>query len=455
MTKGLGLRPRLSWFRVMPTEREREDRLGSLLTLSYEPILAWQLDGPIELWNTGAERLYGYTPDEAIGRSSQALLQTTFPVGLSELRLQLRNEHYWSGELRHICKDCREVIVDSRMQLVGNDTVLEVNRDVTKHKEVEAALQEKELQSLFLAAIVEGSDDAIISKSLDGIITSWNRGAERVFGYTADEAIGQPITIVIPADRHNEERENLTRVRRGERIEHFETVRQRKHGNLITISLTVSPVKNTDGKIIGASKIARDITEQKRAQELIATLAREAEHRSKNMLANVQAAVNLSQSPTSEGLKQAIEGRIQALANVHSLFVETRWIGAELSAIATQELAPYSAKDASRVRMEGLPILLEPSTAQAVAVALHELATNAGKYGSLSSSKGHVDLTWLHGADGLLVLRWAEKNGPVVRKPTRQGFGTRIIGRMVKQLKGKAEFNWRPDGLFCEITVQT
>jgi two-component sensor histidine kinase len=223
----------------------------------------------------------------------------------------------------------------------------------------------------------------------------------------------------------------------------------------LSFLLPFPPVKNTDGKIIGASKIARDITEQKRAQDLIATLAREAEHRSKNMLANVQAAVNLSQSPTTEGLKQAIEGRIQALANVHSLFVETRWIGAELSAIATQELAPYSAKDASRLHMEGLPIMLEPNTAQAVAVALHELATNAGKYGSLSGSKGYVELTWLHGADGLLVLRWTEKDGPVVRKPTHQGFGTRVIERMVGQLKGKADFNWRPDGLVCEITVQT
>src|SRR6202030_4513007 len=175
------------------------------------------------------------------------------------------------------------------------------------------------------------SDDAIVSKNLDGIITSWNNGAERVFGYSAEEAIGQPITIVIPQDRQDEERTILTRIRRGERIDHFETIRQRKHGSLIVVSLTVSPVKDADGKIGGASKIARDITEQKRAQDQIATLAGEAEHRSMNLLANVQAAVNLSRSDTAEGLKQAIEGRLRALANVHSLFVETRWIGAELS----------------------------------------------------------------------------------------------------------------------------
>jgi PAS domain S-box-containing protein len=204
---------------------------------------------------------------------------------------------------------------------------------------IEAALRESEQRLRWLAAIIESSDDAIVSKNLDGIITSWNRGAEQVFGYTAEEAIGQPITIVIPQDRQDEERAILTRIRRGERIDHFETVRQRKCGSLITISLTVSPVKNADGMIVGASKIARDITEQKRAQEQIATLAREAEHRSKNLLASVQATVMLSQSDTPKGLKQVIEGRIQALASVHSLFVATRWTGAELSAIARQELA--------------------------------------------------------------------------------------------------------------------
>ena len=194
-----------------------------------------------------------------------------------------------------------------------------------------------------------------MSKDLNGVITSWNRGAERIFGYTAEEAVGQPITIVIPFDRYDEERSILTRVRRGERIDHFETIRQRKHGSLINVALTVSPVRNADGKIVGASKIARDITEQKRSQEQISTLAREAEHRSKNLLANVQAVVNLSQAVSPEELKKAIEGRIQALANVHSLFVQTRWIGAELSAIATQELAPYAASDGDRVVIDGAP----------------------------------------------------------------------------------------------------
>jgi PAS domain S-box-containing protein len=326
------------------------ERLADLLMLSYEPMFAWKLHGTIEFWNTGAERLYGFAPNEAVGHSSHRLLQTKFPIEFAELHSRLRNEHYWAGELRHICKDGREVIVDSRMQLLGDDTVLEVNRDVTEIRSLLTALQEGEQRLRTLGAIVDSSDDAIISKNLDGIITSWNTGAQRVFGYTAAEALGQPITIVIPADRQNEEREILTRLRRGERLDHFETIRQRKDGTLIVVSLSVSPVRNAEGQIIGASKIARDITEQKRSHEQIATLAREAEHRSKNLLATVQATVRLSQSETPDGLKRATEGRNQSLANVHSLFVKTRWIGADLSTIATQELAPYE-KNQRRVSM--------------------------------------------------------------------------------------------------------
>jgi PAS domain S-box-containing protein len=446
----------------MPIERassgieagaELRERLASLLTLSYEPMLAWRLDGPIEFWNTGAERLYGFVSDEAVGRSSHDLLQTKFPAEFSEVHSQLQNEHYWSGELRHICKGGREVIVDSRMQLLDDGTVLEVNRDITERKQLEAAIRESEPRMRFLASTVENSDDAIVSKSLDGIITSWSKGAERVFGYAAEEAIGQPITIVIPKDRQNEEREILTHIRRGEGV-HFETVRQRKQGGLIAVSITVSPVKNAEGKIIGASKIARDITEQKRNQEQIVTLAREAEHRSKNLLAIVQAAVHLSQSDTPQGLKSAIEGRIQALANVHSLFAQSRWIGAELSTIATQELAPYLQGSVSRARIEGPQVLLEPGTAQAIAVVLHELATNAAKYGALSGVEGQVTLDWSQAADGLLTLHWTEKGGPPVKAPARHGFGGRVIERMIGDLKGKAHFDWRPEGIVCEIIIQ-
>jgi PAS domain S-box-containing protein len=304
-------------------------------------------------------------------------------------------------------------------------------------------------------AIVESSDDAIISKSLDGIIASWNSGAKRIFGYTAQEAIGKSVTILIPAGRQNEEPEILRRVWRGDRIDHYETVRQRKDGSLIDISLTVSPVRDAQGTVIGASKIARDITERKRSEAQITILAREAEHRAKN-LATVQATVQLSQSDTPEGLKRAIEGRIQALTNVHRLFVETRWAGADIQSLINDELAPYAKDERKRVQIEGPRLVLEPMTAQAIAVTLHELATNAAKYGALSVPDGHVHVEWLHEPNGRLVLYWTEKDGPPANPPKRKGFGTRAMEGLIQgQLKGEITFDWAQPGLACKISLVT
>jgi PAS domain S-box-containing protein len=303
------------------------------------------------------------------------------------------------------------------------------------------------------SAIVESSDDAIISKDLNGVITTWNRGAERIFGYTAEQAIGKSVNILIPQDRQDEEPAIIERIRRGERIEHFETVRLRKHGSRIDISLTVSPVRNAEGKIVGASKIARDITERKRSEAHIAVLASEAEHRTKNVLATVQAAVRLSHSDTPEGLKEAIEGRIQALANVHTLFVQSRWAGAELHSLITQELSPYCIEGGTRVRISGPSLVLEPGTAQAIAVTVHELATNAIKYGALSVPEGEVHIEWLRAPDGRLVLRWTETGGPPVKPSTRRGFGTRVMESIIRGQMGEVRFDWRTEGLACEVRV--
>ena len=305
-----------------------------------------------------------------------------------------------------------------------------------------------------IASIVESSADAIVSKDLNGVITSWNYGAKQMFGYTAEEVVGNPITILIPPDRHDEEPAILERIRRGERVAHYETVRMRKDGSRIDISLTVSPVQNTEGKIIGASKIARDITDRKNAEAQITVLAREAEHRARNVLASVQAAVHLSHSDTPEGLKHTIEGRIQALANVHRLFVESRWAGAELHSLVKEELAAYCRDGEGRARIDGPRLLMRPDIAQAVAVALHELATNAAKYGALSVAQGYVRVEWSRGSDGRLVLRWTETGGPPGKPPTRQGFGTRVMDSIIRgQLKGDMRFDWRAEGLACEIVL--
>jgi two-component sensor histidine kinase len=168
----------------------------------------------------------------------------------------------------------------------------------------------------------------------------------------------------------------------------------------------------------------------------------------------VQATVHLSRSDTPDGLKRVIEGRIQALANVHRLFVESRWTGADLRSLVTQELSPYSRERDGQARIEGPQLTVEPDAAQAIAVTLHELATNAAKYGALSAPDGYVQVEWSRAADGRVVLRWTEANGPAVTPPTYQGFGTRVMEKMIiGQLGGRICFAWRAQGLSCEITV--
>jgi two-component sensor histidine kinase len=183
-------------------------------------------------------------------------------------------------------------------------------------------------------------------------------------------------------------------------------------------------------------------------------LAREAEHRTKNILAAVQATVNLSHSDTADGLKRAIEGRIQALANVHSLFAKSRWDGAELSSVVTKELAPYLEGGQARAQIDGPNVWLPTNPAQTIAMTLHELATNAAKYGSLSVPEGHLRVMWSCATDGQLTLHWTESGGPPAMKPTRQGFGMSVITQMIGQ-EGVIRLNWRPEGLACEIVLQT
>jgi PAS domain S-box-containing protein len=303
------------------------------------------------------------------------------------------------------------------------------------------------------ASVIESSHDAIVTKDLNGIITSWNAGAEHIFGYKPEEVIGKSVTILIPSAHENEELGLLERIRRGERVDHYETIRVRKDGSPLDISLTISPVKDATGKIIGASKIARDITARKQAEAQISNLARETEHRTKNILATVQAAVHLTHGENVAEYKKSIEGRIQALANVNRLFVESRWAGAEMHELVTQELAPYRRGDGTRINIEGPKLVLEPNAAQIIAVVCHELATNAAKYGALSVDDGRIAVGWTTTPDGRLSMRWNETGGPPVTTPTREGFGTRVVGKMVQQSKGEVRFDWRPEGLACEVTM--
>ncbi|HEV2860946.1 MAG TPA: PAS domain S-box protein [Pyrinomonadaceae bacterium] len=237
---------------------------AAVIAQAYDAIFLRDSSNAITLWNRGAERTYGYTPEEALGRSPHELLKTVPPVPLEEIYESLRREGFWEGELLHTRKDGEQIVVETRWATVRDErgqttSILEITRDVTERRRSEVRLRHA-------AAIVENSDDAIISKDLDGIIQSWNPGAERLYGYTPEEAVGQPVTMLIPDDRPDEEPSILARIRRGERVDHYETVRVTKDGRVLDVSLTVSPVRDSTGRVVGASKIARDITERKRAE---------------------------------------------------------------------------------------------------------------------------------------------------------------------------------------------
>ena len=152
-------------------------------------------------------------------------------------------------------------------------------------------------------------------------------------------------------------------------------------------------------------------------------------------------------------MKEAIAGRIQALAHVHALFVETRWAGANLQNLVEQELSPYCQGDTKRAVVEGASVILQPDAAQAIAICLHELATNAAKYGALSVPNGKIQVGWSRVADGPIVLRWTETDGPAVKPPTRKGFGTRVMESMIQQEMGEFRLDWRVEGLACEISM--
>ena len=286
-----------------------------------------------------------------------------------------------------------------------------------------------------LSAIVDSSYDAIVSKDLNGIITSWNNGAERLFGYRAEEAIGKPILILIPADHPNEEPNILDRIRRGERVEPYETVRRRKDGSLAEILLTVSPVKDAYGRVVGASKIAHNISERKRGEELLRTVMHELSHRSKNLLSVIQAMAQQTArlSPSVDAFLDRFIGRVQGLAASQDLLVNQNWTGVSLDELVRQQLQAFGGRDAGRIEADGPPLYVAPDAAQTLGLALHELATNASKYGALSVPGGSVAVQWkIEPGSGVprFRLSWRERGGPSVATPERSGFGRMLIERL-------------------------
>ena len=250
--------------------------LARVVESSDDAIVSKDLNGTIVSWNRAAERMFGYTATEAIGRSIRMIIpadrQAEEDMVLGRIRAGKAITHFETIRQR---KDGTLIPISLTVSPIHDDAgqvigASKIARDISEHAQGETARRR-------LAAVVESSDDAIIAKDLSSTITSWNPAAERMFGYTAAEAIGKSIRMLIPDELQSEEDVVLARIRAGEKLDHYETVRQRKDGARLNISLTVSPIRNAAGEIVGASKIARDVTERARLQQLASEQARDHE----------------------------------------------------------------------------------------------------------------------------------------------------------------------------------
>jgi PAS domain S-box-containing protein len=313
-----------------------------------------------------------------------------------------------------------------------------------------------------LAAIVDSSFDAIISKDLNSVITSWNQAAERMFGYSAEEAVGQSILMLIPIHLQSEETDIIARVRSGERVASFETTRQRKDGTLIAVSLTVSPIRGPNGEIVGASKIARDISGAKESERRIRLLMREVNHRVKNQFAVILSMIRETSKRSAHPgeFEELIRSRIMALSRSHDLLVTSEWAGASLFDLIQEHLKPFGHEE--RISLSGPLLTLQSNAVQNLGMAFHELGTNSSKYGALAADGGRVEITWTvetgPQAERRFHLVWRETSKATgvagAPKPERKGFGTVVLQRVTPQSLSRVSSLERSPGLLqWELTA--
>lgn len=324
--------------------------------------------------------------------------------------------------------------------------------DATDRFKYEQELRRGRNESRQLAAIVNASSDAIVSAGLDSVVRTWNPGATRMFGYTEAEAVGRSVDdLIVPEDRKLERETKYGRIRAGETVLFSDTERHRKDGRLVPVEITATPIVDDHGRVIAASLIFRDISERKLAEEKQQILMGELNHRVKNLLAVVQVVVRQTASVSDAatfGIK--LSERLLGLAACQDLLVQTNWQGAELTELISAQLAHFRDMIGVRIFIEGPDFNVSPNVAQGLGMALHELATNAAKYGALSNSTGCVKISWQIRDEptALFSIQWLEYDGPLVEAPTKEGFGTKVIRRMAEaSMKGKVSLDWEPDGL--------
>jgi PAS domain S-box-containing protein len=435
--------------------RDSETRLRNALQRArgYAVVMLDEL-GRITLWNRGAVELFGWVETEVMGKDYRLIFSTDGASGdvadqeLERARSQGRTEdggwflrkdgsRFFGHELLMHLSD------------LSSGGFVKILHDRTDARKLEQAWRSGEER---LRLILESAVDyAIFTVDRDGLVTSWNTGAERLLGYREEEIVNRDSRIIFtPEDRAEKapEREIAKALEQG-RAEN-ERWHVRKDGSRYWGSGLMMPLMAGDHPS-GLLKIMRDETERRRSDEMKQLLIDELNHRVKNTLATVQALAEqtMKTSPSPKIFADAFRGRIIALAQAHDLLTRDAWDMVALEDIVNTALSTWI--DTGRTIVSGPVVLASPKQALALSMALHELTTNATKYGALSNSEGRVTVEWTRQAEQC-ELRWIERGGPSVSPPTRQGFGSRVLNRALSLELGRpVELNFESAGVTCAL----
>ncbi len=433
---------------------ESLSRQTDLIELSFEPIFVWHPEKGIVDWNRGAEQLYGFTREEALGQISHKLLRTIHPVEPAQLMQLLNTVRSWTGEVQHLNKNGRQVFVESRQQAIETDSetlILETNHDITERKRAEA-------DNARMAAVAAASHDALFGVTLEGQIEAWNPAAERLFGYTAAEAIGQHVSMLAAPADHRDQKDLLLRARAGEAIPPYNARRLRKDGSLVDVSVSLGLVKAPNGSVIAISVAMHDISDRKEWEARQRLMTRELAHRVKNSFAVLQAILRstLKTTPNPHEFAEKFSGRLHSLAAAQDILTANDWKGAELGALARHLLSLYIAGEGERLVISGPEVNLPAEYAVPFGLIFNELATNALKYGALSAPNGKIELSWriesIASAGSVLSLTWRERGGPKITSLDDRGFGSALIERSIAGAKVERRFD--TEGFICTIELK-
>lgn len=397
------------------------------------------------------------SPDGAVAPGT--LLERIHPEDLDgfigELSQERTTSRAFDREIRVLARDGTTRWIASRGRLfIGPDgapeRMLSLSYDVTSRKTAERTNAE-------LASIVSSSSDAIISVDLEGMVTSWNVGAERHLGLDGATMIGRPLADALQ-DMETQARDAYLALLTDGDLHEIETRRTREDGSVVELWITSAPIRSAGSEVIGASLIARDVSQQKQREEHVRFLMRELTHRSKNLLAVIQAMArqSMSRDIAPQEFVKRFTDRLQGLAGSHDLLSRVDWKGASLMELIRSQLSHYMDLFGTRILLDGTDIAIRPEAAQNVGIALHELSTNAAKYGALSNDLGRVTIVWsIEGApQRMLKLAWQEAGGPPVVAPTRRGFGHVVMDRIAGQaLGGNSGIRFEPDGVVWTLEV--